>query len=163
MQRGEDMSNEIERNYLVRDDRFLCGRDGVRLTQGYIPGRQHAAARVRISGERGFITFKGEATGISRREFEYEIPLVDAEEMLQLLCEKPFIEKMRYEIEHAGSIWEVDVFGGDNEGLVVAEIELEREDQEIDLPPWLGDEVSGDERYFNASLAIDPYKNWRKS
>ena len=157
---GEEVAREIERKYLVRDDRILQGRAGAYFKQGYIPGRGRAAVRIRIKNGKGFITLKGEETGVSHSEFEYEIPLVDAEEILEQLCEKPFIEKTRYEIEHAGLVWEVDVFYGDNEGLVMAEIELEREDQEVDLPPWVGEEVSHDGRYYNASLAINPYRNW---
>ncbi len=154
------MGREIERKFLVRDSSVLKGRDGVYFKQGYIPGREHAAARIRIKDGKGFVTFKGEALGISHSEFEYEIPLEDAEQILEQLCEKPFVEKTRYEIEHAGLVWEVDVFHGENEGLVVAEVELEREDQTVQLPPWVGEEVSHDERYYNASLAVNPYKSW---
>ena len=154
------MGKEIERKYLVRDASVVHGRDGQRVKQGYIPGREHAAARIRIRNGKGFITLKG-GTGILRSEFEYEIPSGDAEQILEHFCEKPFIEKTRYEIEHSGMVWEVDVFHGDNAGLVVAEVELERKDQEVVLPPWLGDEVSHDRRYGNASLAVNPYKNWK--
>ena len=153
------MGREIERKYLVRDNQVLEGREGVYYRQGYIPGRERAALRCRIKDGKGFLTLKA-GKGISHSEFEYQIPLGDAEEILELLCEKPFIEKTRYEIEHAGLVWEVDVFHAENEGLVVAEVELEREDQKVEVPPWVGEEVSQDARYFNASLAVDPYKNW---
>lgn len=154
------MGKEIERKYLVRDGSVVHGRDGQRVKQGYIPGREHAAARIRIRNGKGYITLKAGA-GVSRDEYEYEIPSDDAEQILEQLCEKPFIEKTRYEIEHSERVWEVDVFHGDNEGLVVAEVELEREDQDVLLPPWLGEEVSHDRRYGNASLAVNPYKNWK--
>ncbi len=154
------MAQEIERKFLVADPRFLQERDGIYLKQGYIPGRMRSAARIRIKGDVGFITLKGETTGISRCEYEYEIPLRDAEEMLELFCAKPFIEKTRYEIEYEGMLWEVDVFHGENEGLVLAEVELEHEQQGFVAPLWIGEEVSHDGRYFNASLALNPYKSW---
>ncbi len=144
----------------MQDDRVLQGLDGVYFKQGYIQGRERAAVRCRIMNGKGLLTFKGESKGISHSEFEYEIPLDDAEAILDQFCEKPFIEKTRYEIGHSGLVWEVDVFHGENEGLVLAEVELEREDQKVELPPWVGEEVSHDGRYYNASLAVNPYKNW---
>jgi CYTH domain-containing protein len=116
------MASEIERKFLVADCGFLAGREGIYLKQGYIPGRTRAAARIRIRGDEGYIALKSETTGISRSEYEYEIPLADAEEMLELFCEKPFVEKTRYEVEYEGMRWEVDVFYGANEGLALAEL-----------------------------------------
>jgi CYTH domain-containing protein len=117
--------------------------------------------RVRIAGDAGFLTVKGRAVGASRAEYEYAIPREHAEEMLDQLCQRPLVEKTRYRIPWGGLTWEVDVFHGDNAGLVVAEVELEDEGQAIDLPPWVGREVTGDGRYANASLVARPYATWR--
>jgi CYTH domain-containing protein len=108
------------------------------------------------------LTIKGVSTGISRSEFEYPIPIEDAVELLQTLCQPPLIEKTRYRIEHGGLVWEVDEFMGDNAGLVVAEVELKSVDQVIDLPDWIGAEVSSDRRYFNSNLAKYPYSQWER-
>lgn len=118
--------------------------------------------RVRIAGSKAYLTIKGAVTGIVRHEYEYSVPLNEANEMLDKLCRPPLIEKTRYEIEYGGKTWEVDVFSGDNEGLVVAEIELESETQVVELPPWVGEEVSHDQRYFNFNLVQHPYKNWKE-
>jgi adenylate cyclase len=106
------------------------------------------------------LTIKGITIGATRREYEYEIPMADANEMLDELCEKPIIEKTRFKISHAGLTWEIDEFAGVNQGLIVAEVELESEDQNIDFPPWVGEEVSGDPRYFNSNLIANPFANW---
>ena len=111
-------------------------------------------------GERAFLTLKGATRGFVRSEYEYEIPVQDAREMLEEFCEKPLIEKVRYEVEFAGNTWEVDVFYGENEGLLMAEIELANEEQEFEKPVWLGREISEDPRYFNSSLVRNPYKRW---
>ena len=116
--------------------------------------------RVRIKGEKGYLTVKGRNAGIRRAEYEYEIPLADAEAMLAL-CEHPLIEKRRYLVPYEGYTWEVDVFAGANEGLVVAEIELPAEDAAFAKPDWVGAEVSGDARYYNASLIRHPYRDWK--
>jgi CYTH domain-containing protein len=115
-----------------------------------------------MAGERAYITIKGLSAGISRLEFEYEIPLQDAVEMLETLSLEPIIDKHRSKIAHAGLVWEVDEFHGANEGLVVAEVELTSADEAFDLPPWVGEEVSGDPRYFNANLVANPFMNWKE-
>ena len=116
--------------------------------------------RIRVEGERAVITLKGLTKGITRSEYEYEIPVADAEDMLEELCERPFIKKVRYRVFWREKLWEIDVFDGDNEGLIVAEIELDSEDDVVEKPPWLGEEVSGESRYYNANLVHHPYKNW---
>ena len=117
--------------------------------------------RVRIAGELGYLTIKGPSQGYSRLEFEYPIPLPDAQIMLETLCDRPLIEKTRYRIEYQGLIWEVDEFQGDNSGLIIAEVELTDENQVIELPDWLGVEVSQDSRYYNANLVKYPYSQWQ--
>jgi CYTH domain-containing protein len=114
---------------------------------------------VRVAGDRGYLTVKGATNGASRAEFEYEIPLADAEELLKL-CDGPIIQKVRHQVIHSGFTWEVDEFLGDNTGLVVAEIELEIEDQPFDRPEWVGDEVADLPRYYNSNLAVCPYCQW---
>ena len=158
------MPIEIERKYLVRDPSFLAGIQGTSYRQGYLSSSPEdlTVVRVRTAGPRAYLTIKSATSGIVRSEYEYEIPLDEAAEMLDHLCRPPLIEKTRYKIEGAGYIWEVDVFAGDNQGLIVAEIELESEEQEFDLPPWIGDEVSHEPRYFNFNLAQNPYKNWKE-
>ena len=154
------MGTEIERKFLVTDTRFLSGQQGTAYKQGYL-NREGCTVRVRIAGDQAFLTIKGKTVGFSRAEFEYSIPLVDAEEMLASLCALPPIEKTRYLIDHAGKCWEVDVFHGANQGLVVAEIELTHENESFDLPPWIGAEVSEDPRYFNSQLASKPFSQWQ--
>jgi CYTH domain-containing protein len=154
------MAKEIERKFLLRNDSWRVGSSGMRLCQGYLSTRKERTVRVRIAGDRAFLTIKGLTKGITRSEFEYEIPLTDAEIILDELCERPFIEKIRHRIEHAGFIWEVDEFMGANAGLIVAEVELEETNQPIDLPCWVGEEVSHDQRYSNANLVKHPYSRW---
>lgn len=155
------MGTEIERKFLVRDDAWRAASDGGTLyCQGYLVGSKHASVRVRIEGEQARINIKGATLGVQRREYEYPIPLVDARELLDELCEHPLIDKTRYRVEHAGHLWEVDVFHGDNAGLVVAEVELDHPDEPFELPPWAGAEVSADPRYYNVSLVKHPYKAW---
>ncbi|MDJ0708095.1 MAG: CYTH domain-containing protein [Leptolyngbyaceae cyanobacterium MO_188.B28] len=153
------MGQEIERKYLVEGDEWRSLAVGQLYRQGYLP-TEECTVRVRVIGKKGFLTIKGPSTGISRSEFEYEIPTQDALDMMDSLCVGPLIEKMRYRIERNGLIWEVDEFMGENEGLIMAEVELEEEDQVIDLPDWIGEEVSGDPRYFNSSLAKFPFTHW---
>jgi len=157
------MGQEVERKFLVADPSFLTSLSGSQVKQGYIPGKTRSAARIRVCDGIGFLTLKSETRGITRSEFEYEIPLDDAEEMFDILCEPPLIEKTRYFVEWKGYAWEIDVFHGDNEGLIVAEIELASADQAFAKPPWLGREVSLDARYFNSNLARTPYVDWRSS
>jgi CYTH domain-containing protein len=155
------MPQEIEHKYLVRIDVWKPPESGVLYRQGYLSSAKERVVRVRIAGEQAFLTIKGQAHGITRLEFEYAIPKVDAATMLDLLCERPLIEKTRYRQPFAARTWEIDVFHGDNAGLVVAELEVADESDQFELPPWLGREVSGDARYFNSILVTNPFKNWR--
>ncbi len=132
----------------------------VLLRQGYLSSARERVVRVRIEGEQAMLTIKGANVGATRGEWEYPIPLADAAELLDGLCEQPLIEKYRHRIEHAGMVWEVDEFLGANAGLVVAEIELASEDQPFEKPDWIGAEVSGDARYYNANLIRHPFSQW---
>lgn len=167
------MGKEIERKFLVKNDTYKSLAQGIHYHQGYIPTVNGMTVRVRIAGEKAFTTFKDRAVGFSRHEFEYEIPIEDAKQMLELMCTKPQIEKFRYVIPAGngalpdGTIvenlhWEVDHFVGDNEGLVVAEIEVPSEDTQFDLPTWIGEEVTGDKKYYNSHLCRNPFKNWEE-
>ena len=153
------MAREIERKFLVVGDGWR-GAPGEPVRQGYLSTDRERVVRVRTMGQRGMLTVKGISRGITRSEFEYEIPFADASEMLDELCKKPLIEKTRYRVISGGLTWEVDRFCGLNEGLVLAEVELSQEDQELVLPDWVGEEVSGDLRYFNSNLASCPYGTW---
>ena len=153
------MGVEIERKFRVRAGWRPDGA-GEEIAQGYLCSVPERTVRVRIKGEKGYLTVKGRNAGIRRAEYEYEIPLADAEAMLAL-CEHPLIEKRRYLVPYEGYTWEVDVFAGANEGLVVAEIELPAEDAAFAKPDWVGAEVSGDARYYNASLIRHPYRDWK--
>lgn len=155
------MGKEIERKFLVVNDDWLKGAKGKLYIQGYLSTASGRTVRVRVANDTGFLTIKGKAQGISRAEYEYEIPLKDATELMEL-CEQPVIEKIRYKVDYAGHTWEVDVFSKDNAGLVVAEVELKSEDEKVKLPSWIGKEVSDDKRYSNSNLTKDPYKNWGK-
>ena len=154
------MGTEIERKFLVADGGWRAGAEGTAYRQGYLSTEADRNVRVRIKGDRGYLTVKGRSVGISRLEFEYEIPVGDARRMLDDLCLTPLIEKTRFRVEHRGMTWEIDEFVGENAGLVLAEIELEREDQAIELPPWIGREVSDDPRYLNANLVARPFSRW---
>jgi CYTH domain-containing protein len=154
------MGKEIERKYLIKDDTWRKQASGTTYRQGYLSTVKERTVRVRTIDDKGFLTIKGITIGATRREYEYEIPMADANEMLDELCEKPIIEKTRFKISHAGLTWEIDEFAGVNQGLIVAEVELESEDQNIDFPPWVGEEVSGDPRYFNSNLIANPFANW---
>jgi CYTH domain-containing protein len=156
------MGTEIERKFLVREGSWRGGQ-AVGFRQGYLNTAKERIVRVRTIGDRGYLTIKGITVGASRLEFEYEIPVADAEELLDELCEKPLIEKNRYTVEHGGLAWEVDEFLGENQGLVVAEVELQSEDQRYERPEWLGNEVTGDPRYFNSNLIANPYTRWRSA
>jgi CYTH domain-containing protein len=153
------MPSEIERKFLVLDGSWRDGSAGVGIAQGYLSRDGQRTVRVRIAGDSGFLTIKGPTEGISRAEFEYEIPVEDARELLGL-CVPGVIDKTRYRIPYQGRVWEVDVFHGDNEGLVIAEVELEDESISPDLPPWVGVEVSSELRYFNSQLAARPFRTW---
>ena len=154
------MGIEIERKFLLTGDTWREPGNGTYYRQGYLNSVKERTVRVRTINDKGFLTVKGITTGTSRLEYEYEIPVTDADEMLDDLCERHPIEKKRYKIEYKGFIWEVDEFFGENQGLIVAELELESEDQSYEKPEWIGDEVTGDPKYYNANLVKDPYLKW---
>ena len=154
------MGVEIERKFLLKntDWQDVAGAGQV-IKQGYLSLVKERTVRVRVKDAKGFLTIKGKTVNTTRVEFEYEIPLAEAEALLNL-CEGAIIDKTRYNIVAKNLVWEVDVFEGDNKGLVVAEVELESEAQEINLPDWIGEEVSADSRYYNANLVTNPFKTW---
>jgi adenylate cyclase len=154
------MGLEIERKFLVTGTAWRVLAAGVLTRQGYLSSAAERTVRVRIAGDRGFLTVKGKSRGLLRPEFEYAIPVEDAAAMLDGLCEKPFIEKTRYRVPFGAHTWEVDEFHGANAGLVVAEVELASADDEPALPPWIGREVSLDPRYFNTNLVKRPFTTW---
>ncbi len=155
------MGVEIERKFLPAGNEWKRLAAGTAYRQGYLCADKDRTVRVRTVGDQGFITVKGASVGLARLEYEYKIPIDDADTLLDRLCQKPLIEKHRYKIDHAGFTWEVDEFSGENDGLVVAEIELESEGQLFDKPDWIGEEVTGDPRYFNANLIRYPYSQWK--
>jgi len=157
------MALEIERKYLIDLERIGTLENGIRIKQGYLSINKDAVVRVRVKNDKAYLTIKGSNSGIARLEFEYEIPLNEANEMLEKLCQKPVIDKTRYIINHENHTWEVDVFYGDNQGLVVAEVELSSEDEFINLPSWVKEEVSHDDRYFNSNLMKLPFKDWKEN
>lgn len=157
------MGREIERKYLVKPGAWTPRGDGKPFKQGYLNSQKERVVRVRIEGDAARLTIKGLTTGVTRSEFEYPLPLEDASILLDQLCEKPLIDKHRHVETHGGHTWEIDVFHGDNEGLVVAEVELASESERPELPAWAGAEVSGDPRYFNSNLLKNPYKSWPKA
>ena len=155
------MPVEIERKYLLRNDDWKLAADsGTKYVQGYMVGSKLASVRVRIEGGISFLNIKSATLDISRQEYEYPIPLDEANEILDTLCGKPVIQKTRYIVHYQDLEWEIDVFEGRNEGLIVAEVELESEDQKIELPSWCGKEVSDDPRYYNVNLGKHPYSQW---
>jgi CYTH domain-containing protein len=154
------MGQEIEHKFLVNGDAWRTGLTGKRYVQGYLSISRERTVRVRIAGDQGFLTIKGPRAGISRAEFEYEIPLADARYMLDELCERPLIVKMRYRLELDGLVWEIDEFYEENAGLVIAELEVSYELQSFRRPDWLGEEVSQDHRYANSWLVKHPYTQW---
>lgn len=154
------MSVEIERKFLVRSNAWKALGQSVAMRQGYLSTHADRTVRVRIEGDVATLTIKGRSQGFSRGEWEYEIPQEEADALLSDVCERPLIEKTRMRVTHEGMVWEIDEFFGDNQGLVVAEIELESEVQTFALPDWIGEEVTGDVRYFNSSLLRHPYTSW---
>ena len=156
------MGLEIEKKFLVKGDRWRSLGKGTPYRQGYLSSVKERTVRVRTIQDRGYLTIKGISRGAARAEFEYEIPYSDALEMLEQLCETPLIEKVRYKIEHNGLVWEIDEFSGDNQGLIVAEVELQSVDQTFDKPEWIGSDVTRDPRYFNANLIHYPFRMWRE-
>ncbi len=153
------MAAEIERKFLVADESWRDGTQGVRIAQGYLSQDPERTVRVRVAGEKAWLTIKGRSRGITRAEFEYEVPPAEARELLEL-CLPSVIDKTRHEIRHGGHVWEVDVFHGENDGLIVAEVELSDENEMPRMPAWLGAEVSDDVRYFNSHLARHPFTRW---
>ncbi len=153
------MPSEIERKFLIMNDSWHDGSSGVRISQGYLSQDPDRTVRVRLAGENAWLTIKGRTEGITRAEFEYGIPENDARKLLEM-CLPSVIDKTRHRICHGGHVWEIDVFHGENAGLVIAEVELADESISPDLPPWVGEEVSLDARYFNACLATQPFSKW---
>ncbi|MDX2240807.1 MAG: CYTH domain-containing protein [Leptolyngbyaceae cyanobacterium bins.302] len=154
------MGTEIERKFLVVGDEWRTLGKGTIYCQGYLASEPGRTVRIRIVGEQGFLTIKGATTGITRLEFEYAIPVEDARMMLETMCDRPFIQKTRYKISWGSLLWEVDEFAGENQGLILAEVELQDAEQAIDLPTWIGEDVSHDPRYYNSNLAKLPFSQW---
>ncbi len=154
------MGIEIERKFLLTGDEWRKLAQGVYYRQGYLNSAKERTVRVRTINDKGFLTIKGITVGVTRLEFEYEIPKDECNEMLDDLVEKPVIEKNRYKVDYGGFVWEIDEFLGENQGLIVAEIELESEDQKFEKPEWVGKEVTGDPKFFNSNLMNNPYARW---
>ncbi|GAB4035527.1 CYTH domain-containing protein [Spirosoma jeollabukense] len=157
------MGIEIERKFLVKGDDWKKQGEGQLYQQGYLSDHPDRTVRVRTVADKGYLTIKGRSSGASRAEYEYPIPYSDAQFMLDQLCEKPIIEKIRYRIDYEGLVWEVDEFQRENAGLVVAEVELTDEQQAIKLPAWVDREVTGDASYYNANLFKHPFSTWNQS
>jgi len=153
------MGKEIERKYLVAGESYKALGQGILFRQGYLNSTKERVVRVRTMGDKAALTIKGITVGATRAEFEYDIPLDDARQLLDL-CEQPLIEKTRYKIPFGGLVWEIDEFHGVNQGLTVAECELQSEDQIVSKPEWVGQEVTGDPRYFNSNLITRPFTKW---
>ena len=154
------MGKEIERKFLVRGHAWRKGVKGTFYRQGYLAASENCVVRVRIAGEKAYLTIKGRKTGLSCPEYEYPMPVADAAELLDQICLRPFIEKIRYTLNFKGISWEIDEFKGENEGLVVAEVELAQEHQIIEIPEWVDCEVSIDPKYWNMNLMKHPYCRW---
>lgn len=150
---------EIERKFLIHHELWKPKGKGVTIRQGYLSTDPERTVRVRIAGENSYLTIKGKAIGIARTELEYEIPTNEAEVLLKM-CVDSLVEKTRFKEEVGGLTWEIDIFEGENRGLVIAELELDSETQTFEMPPWIKEEVSGDERYYNSKLAEKPYSSW---
>ena len=150
------MATEIERKFLIDEKIFSAQNlpEGEKISQGYLTTEKNCVVRVRVKKNRAFLTVKGVNVGIVRKEFEYEIPVADAEELLKL-CGEKILQKVRYKIEHAGKIWEVDIFEGRHAGLILAEVELNAPDEFVKIPDWVGEEVSGNPKYFNSNLVAE--------
>ena len=156
------MAIEIERKFLVKERPFAMAKRSLKINQGYILNEKSKVIRVREKGDDYFLTIKGNNIGISRLEYDFPISKNDAEELIIHFCKTTLIEKTRHYVEHKGHTWEVDEFHGTNDGLIVAEIELESEDEKFEIPNWIGQEVTQDERYYNMNLAVHPYTSWEK-
>ncbi|MBN1987129.1 MAG: CYTH domain-containing protein [Prolixibacteraceae bacterium] len=151
---------EIERKFWVAKEKWKPAGEGRKLVQGYLSVDPERTIRVRIVGEQAFITIKGKTEGIRRTEFEYKIPKSEGEILLNMCLYSP-VEKIRFKEKIGDCVWEIDVFGGANQGLILAEVELEQDDQQIQLPAWVGKEVSGDVRFYNSYLAVHPFSFWQ--
>ena len=157
------MATEIERKFLVlNDDWRAIVESDMQIIQAYLASNEFSSTRIRIQGDKANINIKSATLGITRTEFEYAIPVDDAQLMIDDLCIKPVIEKTRYIVKHMQHRWEIDVFSGDNKGLIVAEIELSSPDETFEKPSWIGEEVSNDARYYNVCLVKNPYKTWSR-
>ena len=154
------MAIEIERKFLLKPGAWTPRDAGTHIQQGYLSSQNGPTLRVRIEWANATLTVKGPTTGLSRSEFEYPLPLADARHMLNQLCQSSVIDKHRYRERHGRHTWEIDVFHGDNDGLIVAEVELESEDDVLEFPDWVGQEVSSEARYYNSNLLRNPFKNW---
>jgi adenylate cyclase len=151
---------EIERKFLISGDGWRKGAKGIFCRQGYLVACDDLVVRVRLLGEKAYLTIKGQKTGLSCPEYEYPMPFADAKDMLERICLRPFIEKIRHTLDFKGRTWEIDEFAGGNKGLVIAEVELEHEHQAVELPDWVGREVSYDPKYWNVNLIKHPYGSW---
>ena len=156
------MAVEIERKFLVLDHSFKEGVTGKAMMQGYVCSEDHKTVRARISDKSAWLTIKGPTAGFSRSEFEFEIPVDEANALLDSLAPERRVQKTRYCVEHQGHTWEVDVFAGPNAPLILAEIELNSESETFEKPVWLGQEVTEDSRYYNSYLAEHPYSSWKE-
>jgi CYTH domain-containing protein len=157
------MPEEIERKFLVVNENWRTQKAGVFYQQGYIHAQKNCSVRVRAVDGKGYLAVKGETHGSVRDEFEYEIPVEDANELLQNFCIKPLIKKKRYKIKYSGLVWEVDAFEGENKGLLIAEVELSNKNQRIKRPNWVGEEVTGNPKYYNVNLVKNPFLKWAKN
>ncbi len=154
------MGQEIERKFLIDIGKLGVLENGQSIKQGYVPTNNKTAVRVRVKGSEAFITLKGEIKGTTRSEFEYPIPVEDALAIMNELCSGPTIDKTRYVVKSAGHAWEIDIFHGDNEGLIVAEVELEDENEIVEIPDWVTKEITGDMKYYNSNLLDHPFSKW---
>lgn len=155
------MNREIERKFLIINDSWRKGAEGIRYRQGYLSIDSERVVRIRTAAGKGHLTIKGRYVGAGRPEFEYEIPVQDAHMLLETLCLKPLIEKIRYKIKYRGFVWDIDEFEGANAGLIIAEVELKDEKDKFDIPDWIGQEVSDDPKYFNSNLIKHPFHQWK--
>jgi len=157
------MGIEIERKFLVRKDVWTPADSGTRFRQGYLCLDPERTVRVRLAGETGYLTIKGRTENGARAEFEYPIPPEEARELLDRLCLRPLIEKVRYRVKVGAHLWEVDEFFGENADLLLAEVELDDIAEDVELPEWIGAEVTDDPRYYNAALIRHPFRDWGES
>lgn len=154
------MKNEIERKFLVVNNSYRQMAKGILIQQGFLSTDKNRTVRVRIVGGEAWLTVKGKSTGAVRKEFEFQIPADEAKEMIQTICIKPVISKIRYRIRKGEVLWEIDEFLEENAGLIIAEVEIPFENYELEFPDWIGEEVTQNEKYYNARLVEHPYKSW---